>query len=119
MGNKLENYVTCMAVTLFIHFDENYDNDFYQGYLDLVAAVEKGETPEHCTPWEPFEHEQWSVIIELIQEHAFSLLGNVKHITNKIKAGIISETLNGSLDSDANNLDLFELYAIGANTEAS
>jgi len=116
MSSFLEKRAYNLAAANHLCFFDNWNED-HHGYDDLCECVAKGEEPDHCCVWEPLEHMAWEKVIELIDTNAQSILLMLKETLELAKKGIVESAIDGSLDSDMNQIDMNHMVELGLGTK--
>lgn len=98
----------------------NDDVGWFEAYEHLVMCVETEDhdrADEKFMLWEPLECTPLHQLLEHIEGEAESILRGFKYVLETVKKGIVDATIEGELDSDANEMDMIGLYERGAAIE--
>lgn len=102
------------AITLAAAYYINTSGDLFDAYEELERCVEKGLEPASFRPCEGFENASLLALLEHIDGAAEANLVAFKDVLNAAKEGIVKSAIDGSLDSDMNNLDMEDMCEIGS-----
>lgn len=91
---------------------------WYDAYQYLTECLENGSEPDGLVVWQPFEHWTWHDVAQQIESEAMSLLSSFKRLLDYAKNGIIEATIDCTLDSDMNQLDMVHMVESGMHQDA-
>ncbi|WP_206605713.1 hypothetical protein [Pelagibaculum spongiae] len=114
LTSKLEQMAYGHATSQFISSDNDFEGTWYERYQFLADCVENSIDPDGWFAWAPFETWEWRDIVTSIDDEASSLVVTMKQALEYAKGGMVVSAINGSLDSDMNQLDMIQLLELGA-----
>ena len=107
-----------IAAANYLHFENDaFNQDPYSAYIEYEAALDENRQPEGLEVWAPFSSLEDGVL-EQINDLASRIADEIKSTLALSKAGVVSETIEGRIDSDMNALDMQGLAEIGHALEA-
>jgi hypothetical protein len=107
-----------IAAANYLHFENDaFNQDPYSAYIEYEAALDENRQPEGLEVWAPFSSLEDGVL-EQINDLASHIADGIKSTLALSKAGVVSETIEGRIDSDMNALDMQGLAEIGHALEA-
>lgn len=116
--SQLEKMAYGTATALFVCGLEDPEK-WYEHYVELCDAADKGQEPDGFAAWQPFENSGLEEVLSQIDTVAASILQSYREVLSFAKAGLVEAAIECTLDSDMNALDLSFMVDRGAALEAA